>query len=305
MSRHLIKNYLATTSDEEKPVVIDTNDIIAKKLEALQKKSAGGGEFTAFGAGDFPDAEGEFGYSDSENADEFGALFSDEARGEEPGEDSGNVIKARPAEPVYEGPSPEELIAKAQEEIEAMRQEALLEIETEKEKALQSAYEQGHSEGYNAGKQEALAEIDEMKSQLIEQQMLMEEDYQNKLSQLEPQFIDCLTPIYEHVIGASLSEDMDAIRMLVSNAVKGIERCRSFLIHVCSEDYETVAETKAELARVVGLENVLVEVVSDMSLAKNECTIETENGVYDCSLGTQLSLLRKQLRILAYNQSDS
>ena len=43
-----------------------------------------------------------------------------------------------------------------------------------------------------------------------------------------------------------------------------------------------------------------VEIIEDVTLTRNECMIETGNGVFDCSLGTQLELLRDELLLLAY-----
>ena len=47
-------------------------------------------------------------------------------------------------------------------------------------------------------------------------------------------------------------------------------------------------------------ESTTVDVVEDAAVAKNECMIETENGIYDCGLGTQLDELRKKLMLLAF-----
>ena len=43
-----------------------------------------------------------------------------------------------------------------------------------------------------------------------------------------------------------------------------------------------------------------VELLEDVTLGKNECMIETGNGVFDCSLGTQLEALNEELRLLSY-----
>ena len=46
--------------------------------------------------------------------------------------------------------------------------------------------------------------------------------------------------------------------------------------------------------------NSTVEIVEDMTLGKGECMIETESGIFDCGLGTQLSELRQKLKLLSY-----
>ena len=46
----------------------------------------------------------------------------------------------------------------------------------------------------------------------------------------------------------------------------------------------------------------LLEVVEDITLSKNQALIETDGGIYDCSLGTQLDELGKKLRLLSYEK---
>lgn len=46
-----------------------------------------------------------------------------------------------------------------------------------------------------------------------------------------------------------------------------------------------------------------VEIIEDMTLSQAECFIETENGIYDCSLDTQLRELERKLKLLSYEES--
>ena len=47
-------------------------------------------------------------------------------------------------------------------------------------------------------------------------------------------------------------------------------------------------------------ENATLEIVEDRTLNKNECLIETEDGIFDCSLSTQLTELKRKLQLLSY-----
>ena len=49
---------------------------------------------------------------------------------------------------------------------------------------------------------------------------------------------------------------------------------------------------------------VSLEIIADMTLSKNDCMIETEGGIFDCGLGTQLQELGKQLKLLSYTEDD-
>ena len=40
-----------------------------------------------------------------------------------------------------------------------------------------------------------------------------------------------------------------------------------------------------------------VDIIEDLTLAKGECFIEADGGIFDCGLGTQLKELRKKLKV--------
>ena len=44
--------------------------------------------------------------------------------------------------------------------------------------------------------------------------------------------------------------------------------------------------------------DIELEIVSDATVEGNDCTIETDSGVFNCSLGTQLENLIKDIRSL-------
>lgn len=209
-------------------------------------------------------------------------------------------------------PVHEELIAEAQAQIEAMKQEALAQIEQERIQAVeegrnqgyQEGLEQGRKEGFAQGHQDGLDSIAEMKEQALAevsaQAAVIEEEYQQKLKELEPRFIDTLTGIYEHIFHVSLKNYRELIVYLLQNTMRNIEGGGTYLIHVSKEDYPFASMQKKELIKGSSIALDSVEILEDATLGKNECMIETGNGVFDCSLGTQLEALNEELRLLSY-----
>ena len=57
---------------------------------------------------------------------------------------------------------------------------------------------------------------------------------------------------------------------------------------------------KKQLSAGAAAPNTVVEIVEDITLGKGECLIETEGGIFDCGLGTQLSDLRRKRKLLSY-----
>lgn len=206
----------------------------------------------------------------------------------------------------------EELIADAQAQIEAMRQEALAEIEKAKLQAIeegrnqgyQEGFEQGQNEGFAQGHQDGLDSIAEEREHALTdlemKNVQLEEEYQQKFKEVEPLFIDTLTGIYEHIFHVSLKNSRELIVYLIQNTMRNIESGSTYLIHVSKEDYPFASMQKKELIKGTNIAIENVELLEDVTLNKNECMIETGNGVFDCSLGTQLEALNEELRLLSY-----
>lgn len=210
-------------------------------------------------------------------------------------------------------PSPaEEAMQQATEEIEMMKQQAMAEIEQARqalfEEAKQTGYQQGFEEGkregYQQGHQEGVDSVNQAREQLFaeaaEKIARIELEYKSKVDELEPKFIDTLTGIYEHIFQVSLKNSRDLVVHLVGNTMKNLEGNNGYLVHVSKEDYPFVSMQKKEIVKGTSIQIDSLDIIEDATLQKSECMIETGNGVFDCSLGTQLEALREELKLLSY-----
>ena len=189
----------------------------------------------------------------------------------------------------------EEIVNQAKDEAKQIVDDAIAESNA----TYQKAAEDGYSEGYNKGYTEGLQKNAAMERQLHEQQIQMEAEYEKQLEELEPMFVDKLTDIYEHVFHVQFAENKDVVFHLIQDAVRKIESSKDFIIHVSKEDYGYVSmQKKALLAGIAHAANV--EIIEDVTLNEGECLIETGGGIFDCGLGTQLSGLEKELKLLSY-----
>ena len=112
--------------------------------------------------------------------------------------------------------------------------------------------------------------------------------------------MDTITGIYEHIFHVDLHSYREVLCYLISTTMRKSEDNRSFLIHVSKEDYPYVSMQKKQFSAGAVAPNATVEIVKDITLGKGECLIETEGGIFDCGLGTQLSELRQKLKLLSY-----
>ncbi len=220
------------------------------------------------------------------------------------------VIKGAPPEPADAGPSPEELLREAQEEIDRMRAELEEEAQTARQQAADEGFaegrnqgyeqglQEGHDEGYQRGYDEGMASAQE---HIEEQKLLLEKEYNKKVQTLEPLLVEKITSIYEHVFHINLESLRDVVVGLLTACLQRIEGSRNYIIHTSKEDYPYVSMQKKLLVEAIGAREANLEVIEDATLSKNQCMVETDMGIYDCSLDMELIALKKELQLLSYS----
>ena len=126
--------------------------------------------------------------------------------------------------------------------------------------------------------------------------------HQQQIDKLEPEFIDTLTGNYEHIFPVDLQNYRERLVFLIGSALRKAEGGRDFIVHVSSEDYPYVSMQKKQLMAGVGAPGAVVEIIEDAAVGRNECLIETNNGIFDCGLETELQELAKKLKLLSYER---
>ena len=194
----------------------------------------------------------------------------------------------------------QEILASARREADSIKSNALIEAQAEIENLRQNTYEEARSQGYDAGYNEAVEQVEQQKLQLADEQKRLEEEYQELVKNLEPKFVETLTDIYEKVFQIDLKKEHDIVMHLIASTMHKIEGNSNYLIHVSKEDYPYVNMKKNEILASALSANASVELVEDITLGPNDCIIETDGGIFDCGLGTQLEELTQKLRLLSY-----
>ena len=190
-------------------------------------------------------------------------------------------------------------LAGLQAQIEQEKEQAQLEIDQMKAKAFEEANEQGYQEGYRKG----LDSVQELQKQCEDERLQQEQEYQKKLEEMEPLMVDTLCDVYSHIFKVEAKEHKELVLKLLQDTLLKVDGTGSVIVHVAKEDYAYVQEQKGALLEEAGMQSGSVEIVSDAALARAQCMIETEGGVYDCSLDTELAELKRRLMLLAYQKS--
>lgn len=188
----------------------------------------------------------------------------------------------------------DEMIFQAKEQAKKIITEAELEADRIKEEASAAGEQQGYEEGYQKG----IEEIQKMKKELEAKERELLQDYHKKVNELEPALVDVVADVFERVFHVQFDDKKSMVLHLAKNAMDKIENSREFIVRVPKENYAFVKERQDELEARVG-KAVRVEVIEDMLLKKNQCVIETDSGVFDCSLDIQMECLLKDLRSLS------
>lgn len=192
--------------------------------------------------------------------------------------------------------------AQAEEILSAARAEAGRIVEAahaEAEGIKSKAFTDGHDEGYQNGYAEGVQIANEAEERCANRERELESYYAQKIDELEPVFVDKITSIYEHVFMLELKDKKELVHYLITDAMRNIEGGKTFLVHVSKDDYEYVNENKEDLTR--GLPgSATLEVIEDVTLSQAQCFIEADSGIFDCGLGTELALLKKELTLLSY-----
>lgn len=290
LSRNLVKQMYIAAPEEDKRV-IDSNELVERRLKELAEREAQ------------PDADG---FVAGLSAERIEILSEDQlpegAQQAESGQTMTPERVSEEAQKILEQAAidAQARIADAQTEAAQIRKEAKRQAEEEKAQILEQAKRQGYDEGYA----DAQAEAERLRQEYARKEQQLEEFYQQKIDELEPQFVDAISDIYEHILGVGLGDQREILAHLISNTIRKIEGSHSFIIHVSKEDYPFVSMQKKQLMAGAAAGNSTVEVVEDITMGQSECTIETDGGIFDCGLGTQLSELKKKLMVLAYSREE-
>ena len=188
----------------------------------------------------------------------------------------------------------DEMIANAREEAEAIVAEA-----QEQAEALRSHYEEeGKKTGYQEGLAEAMNEFNAKKNELELERQQLQAEFDEKERAMESELVDVITEVMERFFMVQFSNKKDLLLHLIDNALINIENSREFLIKVNDENFDFLNQYKSQLQEKVG-NDLQLDIIRDPVLDIHQCLIETDGGVFDCSLDVELDNLVKDLKSLS------
>lgn len=186
----------------------------------------------------------------------------------------------------------EKIIEDAKNEADELKVEALENAQREIDEKRALAEE----DGFRFGVQKAQDEILSQKKKLKEKELQLEETYNEKMLQMESQVTELLIAFVKKITGVVI-EEKSIIKYLVCDAVKGQSSCNEFRISVSKADYQELNDHLNEISDLLK-STAQITLVENPELSKNQCKIETEKNIIDCSLETKVDNLLMSLKLL-------
>jgi len=188
----------------------------------------------------------------------------------------------------------EQIIADANAQAEEILSAAKLNADAMKNLARQD----GEKEGYNEGTQRAAMELQEAQRSMQSEVDKIQNDYMEKQLQMEREIVEMCLPVFEHVFSVELGGRKDVIYHLLDHCIMKIERTGQMQIKVSDANADFIKSKKDEIQGKVGAE-VGLDIIADPLLNDSQCIIETDGGIFDCSIDTELDNLIREIRALS------
>lgn len=193
-----------------------------------------------------------------------------------------------------------QIVAQATADAEEILKKAAQEAERLKEQAIR----QGTEKGYGEGMEQAQANEEKMRAEYDRMCEEKEREYAYRLKQMEPVLMDAVIDVFDHVFRCDLAKRKKILLYLISRTVQNIKNSQKFQIRVSAQDYPSVMEQKDEIIQKIGSAAQL-DIVSDESVSQGQCTIDTDEGIFDCGLDVQFENLAGELKLLSCMEDDA
>lgn len=195
------------------------------------------------------------------------------------------------------------LLKEAEQEKTRLLEEASFEAEKIKEAAQQSGFEEGtqkgYAEGYTAGFEKAMQEGQNEAAILIQHAHAMVQEAEEKLaeyySEKQDQLIQLAATMAEAIVHQTIDASSDQVLELVKPLLMRMNKTEKLITVTVRPEQEELVQEKLAL-----LEQKYVEVrfivLTDHTLEKNGCVIETAHNIIDLQIWKQLEKMVQEMK---------
>ena len=161
----------------------------------------------------------------------------------------------------------------------------------------EEARQQGYEEGTLRLQEELNQRRYELETEFLDNKRGLEDEYRSKMETMENDLVDVILEVFNKVFHIQFDNKKHILMYLIDDAILNIEGDKKFRIKVADSNVLFLENHRENILERVG-HGIELEFIADSSMDGNACIIETDSGVFDCSLGTQLENLIKDIRSL-------
>lgn len=192
----------------------------------------------------------------------------------------------------------EKAAAKIIEEAQAKADQMINDANEYAETIKNNAYEEGMNQGLEEGRVRAKAEQEQLKAEFDEECSKRYDEISKYENSLEEKFADIMISLISKITGVLCEDRKDVIIFLIDNALHNVSKSKNITIRVSDGDFANVDSAKDKLKEKLSSDAEL-DIAEDSSLSENQCIIETDSGIIDCSLDAQLDNLKEKIRLIS------
>jgi len=190
-----------------------------------------------------------------------------------------------PPVPSYEDPAV--LLAEAQAHVEAMLNQAQLQVTTIHENAHQLGWQAGYTEGHNEAIQAVEKKLTELTQTLQKTVDSAVEERNRFLRRSQDEISQLVVAIARKVIGQELSLNPQVVTEIVAQAIKEAAISGACRIRVNPADYSLLSPAWETIPSMQPSDRKW-ELVSDNKVSRGGCLIEANGGILDAQIDSQL-----------------
>ena len=226
--------------------------------------------------------------------EEFEQEFPEELF-EEGGSEHGMTVEDTSSEEVlaYAREQADLILEEAKKEAEELVEQARVTAEFQREKII----EESKKSGYKDGLVQANDELAAQRKELEERREQLEREYEQLVDEMEPNFVRIVMGLVQKLTGVVVEDHKGVILYLMEQSMKNMGRTTQLKIRVSQEDYEKVCNAQEQLKGLLR-GDCDMDIEMDPTMTGNQCILEADNQVIDCSLDVQMRGLMEDLKLL-------
>ena len=155
----------------------------------------------------------------------------------------------------------------------------------ESELIKKSAFE----EGYRKGIEQANADLEQFRNQLVAFMQAQKEVFEY----IAPDILEISIDIAKKIIKKELETDPQIVINIIIDVLKNISKNEPKVnIKVKPQAIQFIKETLPNITYQYGIDTK-INIIGDTSLEDGSCIFETNNGIVDASINTQIEIIKK------------